>query len=351
MAFAADPTTVEPTLEDSFNTVIYDGTGTTNPRTDVGFEPDFVWIKSTINPSNGVFHTLMDSVRGKSNGFYKSLFSNTADYEDNIGGGNYFQSVYGGVSSFDSNGFTLNNGSASNDLNVPSTPYVAWCWKGAELPAINSNGSIPSVVSANPAAGFSIVAYDGNDVDGATIGHGLASAPQIIFIKRLNEAAEWIVSSSLFGNPARDNLRLDTTAAINVRSEDSFIFGTDTFVNKMRNNLGDTYIAYCFAKVAGFSKFGSYPGGTLNRQVDCQFEPAFVMIKNTTNAASWAMFDNKRGVTGGADAYLAANLSDAEADVGARIEFNDTGFELTTTNSNYNAASNTYIFMAFANQF
>ena len=43
-------------------------------------------------------------------------------------------------------------------------------WKGAELPAINSNGSIPSVVSANPAAGFSIVSLQRQmEVDTSTI--------------------------------------------------------------------------------------------------------------------------------------------------------------------------------------
>ena len=41
--------------------------------------------------------------------------------------------------------------------NAENLTTLLGAWKGAELPAINSNGSIPSVVSANPAAGFSIV--------------------------------------------------------------------------------------------------------------------------------------------------------------------------------------------------
>ena len=45
MAFAADPTTVEPTLEDSFNTVTYTGNGTTQSITSLDFQPDFVWAK------------------------------------------------------------------------------------------------------------------------------------------------------------------------------------------------------------------------------------------------------------------------------------------------------------------
>jgi hypothetical protein len=44
MAFAADPTTIEPSLEDSFNTVIWSGNGVLKAITGVGLQPDFVWI-------------------------------------------------------------------------------------------------------------------------------------------------------------------------------------------------------------------------------------------------------------------------------------------------------------------
>ena len=66
------------------------------------------------------------------------------------------------------------------------TDYVAWCWKAAELPAINNNGSISSVVSANPAAGFSIVSYTGENA-AIPVGHGLSSAPEMVIIKNLDD--------------------------------------------------------------------------------------------------------------------------------------------------------------------
>lgn len=337
MAFAADPTAVEPTLEDSFNTVTWTGTNTGAGRdiTGVGFQPDLVWSKGRTQPYS---HQLYDSVRGA-----KPLASNTTQAETGT--------TYGYLDEFLSDGFSSLAGSADNSyFNSTGVDYVAWAWKGAEIPAINSNGSIPSVVSANPAAGFSIVSYTGKGSN-ATIGHGLNTAPSVYIVKNRDVAIDWAFETTLIDG-SLDYLFLNSTAAKGDAVEavpNETIFNIDGSVYLGANN--NKFIAYCFAEVAGFSKFGSYPGGTLNRQVDCQFEPAFVMIKNTTNAASWAMFDNKRGVTGGTDAYLAANLSDAEADVGARIEFNSTGFELTTTNANYNGASNTYIFMAFANQF
>ena len=140
MAFAADPTTVEPTLEDSFNTVTWTGNQSTQSITGVGFQPDFTWIKGR---DSAWYHLLYDSVRGAN----KELHSNTTDSEG---------SDVNILQSFDNDGFTLGS---SGEGNWNGQGYVAWCWKGAELPAINSNGSIPSVVSANPAAGFSIVSY------------------------------------------------------------------------------------------------------------------------------------------------------------------------------------------------
>jgi hypothetical protein len=59
-----------------------------------------------------------------------------------------------------------------------------------------------------------------------------------------------------------------------------FSVGTELYA---WNASSATYIAYCFADVKGFSKFGSYTGngsadGTF---VYTGFKPAFVMIKDT----------------------------------------------------------------------
>lgn len=325
----------------SFNTVTYTGTGANQQVTGVGFEPDFVWIKNRDTTNT---HTLHDTIRGIGN----QLASNTAGAEQDETA--YFTGVGDGFLQF---------GLVGGNYTTIGQDYVAWCWKAGGAAVTNNDGTITSQVSANTEAGFSIVSYTGNGV-AATVGHGLDTPPSMYIVKprtAVAGAGDWQVYNSNLGGNDKILLLNSTSGTITVpvpqiwnnTSPTNTVFSLGT--NTGQNNNGTPFIAYCFAEVAGFSKFGSYTGGTLNKQVDCEFEPAFVMLKNTTNAASWAMFDNKRGVSGGNDAYLAANLSDAEADVGARIEFNATGFELTTTNANYNAASNTYIFMAFANQF
>jgi hypothetical protein len=57
------------------------------------------------------------------------------------------------------------------------------------------------------------------------------------------------------------------------------------------------YVAYCFAEVKGFSKFGSYTGngsadGTF---VYTGFKPAFLMIKNSlVQLQQIGMYDNRQ---------------------------------------------------------
>jgi hypothetical protein len=61
------------------------------------------------------------------------------------------------------------------------------------------------------------------------------------------------------------------------------------------NGSGNSMIAYCFAEVKGYSKFGSYTGngsadGTF---VYTGFKPAFVMVKRTDTAGNWWIHDSE----------------------------------------------------------
>jgi hypothetical protein len=138
-----------------FNTVLYTGTGSSNAISNLGLTPDFTWIKSRSNTEG---HGLVDSVRGAT----KLLSSNTTDSEATSA--NY-------VASLDSDGFTVGTSTLTNGNGYT---YVAWNWKAGGTAVSNTNGSITSSVSANPAAGFSIVSYTGNGTSGATVGLGLS---------------------------------------------------------------------------------------------------------------------------------------------------------------------------------
>ena len=110
MAFAADPDTEAPTVAKSFSTVTYDGTGVDGLEvTGLGFKPGMVWIKNRDLVRD---HNLADVVQGVS----KEITPNKTEAQESRS-----------VTSFDSDGFTLDN--ASGNYNDSSSNYVAWAWK------------------------------------------------------------------------------------------------------------------------------------------------------------------------------------------------------------------------------
>ena len=96
----------------NFKVLTYSGNGSTNAVTGVGFQPDFVWVKS--RDSSGYDHNLYDSVRGV---LQRLKSQNNAAQDSN-----------GKLSSFDANGFSV---IAGGDANGSGQSMVAWCWKGS----------------------------------------------------------------------------------------------------------------------------------------------------------------------------------------------------------------------------
>ena len=114
----------------------------------------------------------------------------------------------------------------------------------------------------------------------------------------------------------------------------------------------DTYdfVAYCFAEVDGFSKFGSYTGnGSADGPfVYTGFRPAFVMVKRTDSTGSWFIWDTVRETINPLDQNLYANLSNAEASGNELGDALSNGFKIRGTGAQWNASGGTFIYMAFA---
>jgi hypothetical protein len=112
------------------------------------------------------------------------------------------------------------------------------------------------------------------------------------------------------------------------------------------NQSGATQIAYCFAEVKGYSKFGSYTGngnadGTF---VYTGFTPAFVMTKQTSGGGgNWFIVDNKRNTFNVVNNLLDANLSNAERNANI-YDFYSNGFKDRLGLG----SGETFIYMAFA---
>ena len=330
-----------PVVPTSFNTVLWDGTGSSQSITGVGFNPEFIITKNRdLAVGANVFDVIRDNF---------TLYTSLTNAEDNFSG-----SI--DISSANTDGFDLIGDSSS--FNSNGKRYVAWCWKagGAAVSVANGIGTSSITQSANVAAGFSITNYTGS-VTGAnkTIPHGLSTAPSMVIIKDRDwEVPNWFIWHQ--GLSGGDYYLTFTTAA---QTQNSAVFSsapTSSVVNLgIDSGVGDRtdrYIAYCFAEVAGFSKISSYVGNNGNPiTIDVGFEPAFIMIKNTNTAGpGWNMYDNKRlDSTSGYNIF--ANSSNAEADYSSLFQMTSSGFTVTGVNTNTNFNNDTFIYMAFANQF
>ena len=314
---------------DYFNTVTYTASGSGQSVTGVNFQPDLVWLK--IRNTTGS-HYLNDSVRG----VQKSIYSNETDAETSD---NY-------LTSFDSDGFSLGSGNYTS----PNT-IVGWNWLASNTTASNTDGSITSTVSANTTSGFSIATYTGNGTGSATIGHGLGSAPKFVIIKNRGRAGEsW---QTWFDNDKRLNLNSTSVSFISTHpiSTSSTVVTTPSTADAGWNTNNDTYVMYSFAEKKGFSKFGSYTGNGSTDGVFCYngMKPAFIMIKSSSLAESWFMYDVKRSTFNVVDRYLMANASNVEeTSTSNYIDILSNGFKVRSLDSRVNSSGNTYIYMAFS---
>jgi len=325
-----------------FNTVLYTGDGA-SPKsiTGVGFKPDFVWSKSRSTAEN---HNLYDAVRGGTQGLRSNLTN--AETSSNI---------YGYVSTFDSDGVTYISGGTNNDLNNGSgVTFVNWNWLGANTTVSNTSGSITSTVSANTTSGFSIVSYTGTGAN-ATVGHGLGVAPKMMIVKNRSASAHWQVYHTSTGNTASSQLSgtgtPDTASTYwNNTSPTSTLFsiGTGTPTNGSGNNI----IAYCFAEVKGYSKFGSYTGNgsTDGTFVYTGFKPkyfAWKVTQSTGNSQNWYVLDTTTSPYNGINNRLHQNTTATEANMGALVDILSNGIKFRTSDTDINGSYN-YIYMAFA---
>jgi len=323
--------------EDHFNTALYTGNGLTNSITGVGFQPDLVWIK---NRDDSLHHYLTDSVRGEN----KILFSSSSSQEYDG------TSTNDGVDSFDSNGFTLQNGTNAANYNQSTKDYVAWCFNAGGSEVTNTYGTIDSTVRANNDLGFSIVKYSGGNSSSTTVGHGLDTPPELIITKNTSKTSSWpvftdngiTISASTFTlEGSSEYLALNSTT-----SYISYVFDQQFGGTANGGSSSDNMLSYCFASKAGVSKVGSFVGtGTSGNKIYTGFEPAFVMWKNADNNASnsrWFIFDNQRG----ASAYLMADSSSIEGS-DASVQFHRDGFTVPNAGA-INNNGQTHIYLAFA---
>jgi hypothetical protein len=321
-----------------FDTALYAGNGATNVIT-VGFQPDFTWIKARNVATN---HALFDSVRGTG----KVIQSNTtaAEATDNTT-----------LTSFDPSGFSLGAAAGSYIVNTSTYTFAAWNWRASNATAVtNTAGSITSTVSASTTSGFSVVTYTGNGTSGATIGHGLGVAPSMVIVQTrtgTNNRDKPVYHVSV-GNTGvltlNSNVATQTSSGFwNNTTPSSTVITLGNDQNTNQNS--STYVAYCFAPIAGYSAIGSYTGNgsTDGTFVFCGFRPAFLMIKRSSSTGDWFIYNSKTSLANVVAPYLVANTTGAEGTY-TTLDFVSNGFKLRVSDAEVNGSGSTIIFMAFA---
>ena len=329
---------------DNFSATLYTGNATARTIA-TGHQSDWVWLKRRDGTAG---HRIADSVRGATKLIYSD--SNTSEQTD-------AKSITGFVST----GFTLGDDANGYDVNTNTNTMVAWSWKAGTSFTNDASatgiGTIDSTGSVNQDAGFSVVSWVGNATAGATIKHGLNTAPSMLILKKASASGtDWFVYHKSIGANYYLGLnqtyeKQDQILAWNDTAPTSSVFSVGS--GGSSNGSGATMITYCFAEKQGYSKFGSYTGngnadGTF---VYTGFKPAFFICKRYNDAGyDWLMYDNKRQVSFNVvDDFLKPNLADAETTGNANqsLDFLSNGVKFRGNGASSNGSAS-YIYMAFA---
>jgi hypothetical protein len=324
-AFGGGVAAVPKYIEDYFSTFLFTGnasTQTINNGIDLAGKGGLVWTK---NRTNAYDNYLYDTARGVN----KLLLSNNSIDQ---------QSTANTLTAFNSNGFTLGNNDYGNITNGAAA--VSWTW--AKAPKF-----------------FDVVTYTGNGAATRAISHSLASTPGFVVIKETSSADNWHAwhrsfasfSTYILLNTTGGSTTAGGTTIFKGMSSTDFTIGSDGGVNAN----GSTYVAYLFAHNAGgfgltgtdnVISCGSFTtDGSGNFSVNLGYEPQWMMIKCSSDAQDWQMFDNMRGLVTqptAATARLTPNTSAVENSTTNDLGPTSTGFESI---GNY-GASRTYIYIA-----
>ena len=294
---------------DNYTSLIWTGNGSDGRSiTGVGFDPDWVWIKSRNLATS---HLLNDTLRGAN----ASLFAEANTTETANNGGGY-------LSAFVTDGFSVTSGGSGDDaVNDGSDTYVSWNWKAGGAPTASNSeaagaaptsgsvmidgvastsalaGSIAATkISANTKAGFSIGTFTkGSGVE--TVAHGLTAAPNWYVVKRTNGSGSWFVYHSEIASDAEtDYIRFNSSAA---KSDDATVWGdtaptSTVFSVGAAFNSSEELLFYAGHNVEGFSKFGTFEGNSSadGTFVFCGFKPARIWLKRSdSSSVDWTSYD------------------------------------------------------------
>ena len=333
-----------------FAAISYQGNGSSNgdnQNITLDFTPDFVYIT------------------GRENATHKQVFTSLTPNKALATSRNVGEYSFTGMQikpfSFDA----PYSSSSSYTCNTNGHNYMAYCWKAGGAAVANSDGTISSQVSVNKEAGFSIVTYTGTGADG-TVGHGLGKVPAVVIIKNRDRTVEWIVKHQKLssGNILYLNLASGEDGAtgsnngiigdLNNASTFSLSRTSNSGNYHNVNHSGERYVAFCYAEIPGYSKFGIYRGNDSSDGVfnHCGFEPAFIMTSGKNSSDAWVLWDNTRDPdnVGHHRSFVNEHATESTSisNSTSMVDFYSNGFKFRGSSDDTNGTNRHYIYLAFA---
>jgi len=299
-----------------------------------------VWIKNRDATDSWIWQ---DSLRGKS------------EYGSSASATQYNTAITDGVQKFLKGGVQIEDNDA---VNTSGESYVAFNWvlnNGTNV--TDTSGDLSTELQANPTAGVSVGKFTVSGSGNKTWAHGLGGVPEVgILCAHSSTNSGTFYHHKISTTPYSSGLFLINS---NSAFTSSNIWGsakpTSTLWTGLVGSLfsaGVSYIFYSFRGIEGFSKCGSYTGnGNANGTfVYTGFKPSFLMIKCTTHANNWVMYNNKMNPfnpVGENLGTLFPNRTNA-AETQGGIDFCANGFKARSTYENFNGSGRTYVYMSFA---
>jgi len=335
-----DPIIIRP--QKHFDVLLYTPNSSSLTVDGLEFTPDLIWLKSRTQAYR---HYWFDVVRGTGQ---KALSSDINDQEG---------SDAGSITSFNRGGFSIPGATGFNDNGSGTNGVVAWCWKAGGAAVSNSDGTITTSISANQEAGFSIVTYTGTG-SAATIGHGLGKAPKVVITKlRDTTTQDWFFMTGEIMNDRGKYQKFNESGSIasdtnvypaTATTSTVYSIGTDSAIN----GSGSKYVAYCWAEIPGFSRFGKYRGNfdADGSFIHLGFRPAFFIVKKNTDD-NWYMGDYKRDPTNPGDHRIFADVNTVEGGTGQEhFDIVSNGIKWRRAKNPFNNSDSDFIYMAWAQQ-
>ena len=328
-----------------FNIKTYTGNLIERAVEGLGHQPDMLWFKN-LDTTNS--HNILDSLRGVT----KKL-----EGPDNH---NAEGTTATRLTSFDSDGFTVKT---DPSVNGQTNQMCVWSWAcnaGTNESAVAESGNNPgNTRQTNTDAGFSMITYTGTGAAG-TIAHGLGVKPDLMMIKNRTSSADgddWVIyhkslTATNYQKLNETNASIDSSGIFNDTEPTSSVFTVNT--SHQVNEDGESLMAWVWAEKKGYSKMGTYKGNNDANGpfIYTGFTPAFIIIKNVTDAADWTMYDDKRNPIEGneRDIQLYPNLSNTEDSVSTStlLDILSNGFKIMGNNNKINGDGDSMIYWAFA---